>query len=78
MKNQLLLIFTFSFITISLKWGQVSAVEKGLHAITSDLIKAQLGFLASDWMEGREGGEKGEFLAPYYIASVLKLYGINL
>ena len=49
----------------------------GLAAINEDVIKAQLGFLASDWTEGREAGEKGEFLASDYIASMLQLYGVK-
>jgi hypothetical protein len=63
MKKILFSIFTLSFITISLNFGQVAPVEKGLQAITLDAIKAQLGFLASDWTEGRMAGEKGEFLS---------------
>jgi hypothetical protein len=41
------------------------------------VLRAQLGFLSSDWMEGREAGEKGAFLAADYIASMLRLYGIK-
>jgi hypothetical protein len=58
-------------------FGQMSPVEKGLQAITGDAIKAQLGFLASDWTEGREAGEKGEYLSADYIASILQLYGVK-
>lgn len=49
--------------------------EKGLKAITKDALQAQIGFLASDWTEGRETGEKGEFMAADYIASMLQLFG---
>jgi hypothetical protein len=38
---------------------------------------AQLGFLASDWTEGRAAGERGEYLAGDYIASMLRLYGVK-
>ncbi len=58
-------------------FSQDSPAEKGLQAITMNSIKAQLGFLASDWTEGREAGEKGEFLAGDYIASMLQLYGVK-
>ncbi len=61
----------------SVIYSQESEINKGLQAITSDAIKAQLGFLASDWMEGREAGEKGEFLASDYLASMLQLYGVK-
>jgi len=77
MKHQISSIVFFSFFTISLNYGQTSAVEKGLLSITDDAIKAQMGFLVSDWMEGREAGEKGEYLAADYIASILRLYGIK-
>jgi hypothetical protein len=70
-------ILTLSFIAISLNYGQVAPVEKGLQAITLDAIKAQLGFLASDWTEGRMSGEKGEFLSADYIVSMLHLYGVK-
>jgi hypothetical protein len=77
MKMILFSILTFSCITISQTYGQQEPVERGLQAITPDVIKAQLGFLASDWTEGRATGEKGEFLAADYIASMLRLYGIK-
>lgn len=57
--------------------GQETPVEKGLHSINQDVIKAQMGFLASDWTEGRAAGEKGERLAADYIASMLQLYGVK-
>ncbi len=56
---------------------QMTPVEKGLNAIRPDVLKAQLGFLASDWTEGREAGEKGEYMAADYIASMLQLYGVK-
>jgi hypothetical protein len=57
--------------------GQVTPKEKGLQTITLDALKAQLGFLASDWTEGRMAGEKGEFISADYIASQLQLYGVK-
>ncbi|MCX6326659.1 MAG: M20/M25/M40 family metallo-hydrolase [Bacteroidia bacterium] len=77
MKKILFSVLTLSILTISLNYGQVSPVEKGLQAITPDAIKAQFGFLASDWTEGRMAGEKGEFLSADYIASMLQLYGVK-
>jgi len=77
MKKKFLSVFTLSFITLSFNFGQVAPVEIGLQAITLNAIKAQLGFLASDWTEGRMAGEKGEFLAADYIASMLQLYGVK-
>ena len=57
--------------------AQHTPVEKGLLSITPDVIKAQTGFLASDWTEGREAGERGGFISSDYIASMLKLYGVK-
>jgi hypothetical protein len=64
-----------SFIFIYL-WPDFPS-EKGLQTVTTEVIKAQLGFLASDWTEGREAGEKGEFLSSDYIASMLQLFGVK-
>jgi hypothetical protein len=77
--NKKLLFVLFLFV--SAIFANVSAqddpIEKGLKAINEDVIKAQVGFLASDWTEGREVGKQGEFLAGDYIASMLQLYGIK-
>jgi hypothetical protein len=67
----------FFILTISLTYSQITPAEKGMEAITTDAIKAQLGFLSSDWTEGRMAGEKGEFLSADYIASILQLYGVK-
>jgi hypothetical protein len=77
MKKTLFFTIILSVITTSLNWGQVAPVEKGLQAISPDVLKAQLGFLSSDWTEGRMTGEKGEFLSSDYIASMLQLYGVK-
>lgn len=50
--------------------------RKGLDAITENVLKSQLGFLSSDWMEGRETGEKGEYMSADYIASMLQFMGV--
>ncbi len=52
-------------------------MDKGFDAITPNALKAQLGFLSSDWTEGRMAGEKGESLAADYIASMLQLYNVK-
>ena len=77
MKNGRYLILVLGLFISSAIYGQESEISKGLQSITPDAIKAQLGFLASDWMEGREAGEKGEYLASEYIASMLQLYGVK-
>ena len=77
MKYSLPTIFAISFFAALTVNGQINPVEKGMQAINADALKAQLGFLSSDWMEGREAGEKGEYMAADYIASMLRLYGIK-
>ena len=66
--------FTMIFVSVS---AQVDPIEKGIKAINENVIKAQMGFLASDWTEGRGVGERGEFLAGDYIASMLQLFGVK-
>lgn len=66
-------LVAFSGIAI----GQVMPKEKGLQAITSDALKGQLGFLASDWTEGRAAGEKGDYLSSDYIVSILQIFGVK-
>ena len=66
--------FTMIFVSVS---AQVDPIEKGMKAINENVIKAQMGFLASDWTEGRGVGERGEFLAGDYIASMLQLFGVK-
>ena len=68
------IFFTAVYVSVS---AQIDPIEKGLKAINEDVIKAQLGFLASDWTEGRGVGERGEYLAGDYIASMLQLYGVK-
>ena len=77
MKKILFWIIIMIIAPISLNYSQTAPVEKGLQAISTNVIKAQLGFLASDWTEGRKAGEKGEFLSSDYIASILQLYGVK-
>jgi hypothetical protein len=59
--------------------GQISddSFTRSLNNINQSALKAQLGFLASDWTEGREAGKKGEYLAADYIASILQLCGVK-
>ena len=77
MKYHIFFFFVFFLSSSTFVSGQAPEVVKGLQSITPDALKAQLGFLSSDWMEGREAGEKGEYLAADYIASMLKLFGVK-
>ena len=76
MKQYLALFLIFFALESTEAFGQDTDTERGMKEITTDVIRAQLGFLSSDWMEGREAYEKGAFLASDYIASMLMLYGI--
>jgi hypothetical protein len=76
MKKLLLIIVVLSLISGSFAISQISPKDKGLQSITMDAIKGQLEFLASDWMEGRETGEKGYYLASDYVASMFKVFGV--
>lgn len=60
--------------------GSLSAQDPkdlGLQAISSGVVKAQMEILASDWMEGRAAGTRGEYMAGDYIASMFRLYGLK-
>jgi hypothetical protein len=59
------------------QFAQDSQRDKGFNTITKEAIQGQLEFLASDWMEGRETGTKGAYMAADYIASMFKLYGLE-
>jgi hypothetical protein len=74
------IISAFLFLTLAVISdlnAQQAGIEKGLNAISTFAIKGQLEFLSSDWTEGRKTGEKGEYLAADYIASMLQIYGIK-
>lgn len=49
----------------------------GLDAITAEGFDAHLGFLASDFLEGRAPGSRGAELAALYIATQFELAGLN-
>ena len=77
MRKYIIIFCTVLSMSGSLNYGQITPEEKGIQAITLNAIKAQLGFLASDWTEGRAAGEKGEYISSDYIASILQLYGVK-
>jgi hypothetical protein len=77
MKKDLFILLIFSSLVYSGVHGQNTPEDKGMLSISADVLKAQLGFLASDITEGREAGEKGAYIASEYIASILQLNGIK-
>ena len=74
MKKQILL---FALFLSGISVFAQTEVEKGLEAITQEVVKGQLEFLASDWTEGRAVGTKGEYIAADYIASMFQVYGVK-
>jgi hypothetical protein len=57
--------------------NQNGDTDSALNSITVDEIKAHLGYLASDALEGRLAGEKGEKLAMSYVAEQFNSLGIG-
>lgn len=77
MKKLSILAISLIIISISGVYSQVDTPEKALNSISKNVLQAQLGFLSSDWMEGRMAGDKGEAISADYIASMLRLYGVK-
>ncbi len=78
MKNHkliLLLIIVSAIMEVQAQTGGDNFM-KALQNINENVLKAQLGFLASDNMEGRGTATRGDYLASEYIASQLRLYGV--
>ncbi|MCU4175595.1 M20/M25/M40 family metallo-hydrolase [Carboxylicivirga sp. N1Y90] len=67
----------FGLLLILQVTSSQSETDKGLQAINKDVLKGQLDFLASDWMEGRNTAEKGAYMAADYIASMFRVYGLK-
>jgi hypothetical protein len=77
MRNLVYLFLGLTLFMSGAKKMQAQGKEKGLEAISREAVEAQLGFLASDWTEGRYTGTKGEYMSGDYIASMFKLYGLK-
>jgi len=75
MKKSAFILLAACLLQLAPLSAQVAPKDKGLESITMDVIKGQLEFLASDWMEGRQTGEKGFYLASDYVASMFKVFG---
>jgi hypothetical protein len=75
MKKLLFTLLVLCLVSGSFLRAQMTPKDKGYQAITMEAIRGQLEFLASDWMEGRNTGEKGFYLAADYAASMFKVFG---
>ena len=78
MKKHRLIIFFIIATAVIQAEAQTGGenLMKALQNINENVLKAQLGILASDWMEGRGTNTRGDYLASEYIASQLRLYGV--
>jgi len=75
-------VITISLLLVILSGGVVysfqdEAAKEAMKTITKENIEAQLGFLASDYTEGRETATRGLKLAAEYIASLYQIWGIQ-
>ncbi|MFH1160582.1 MAG: hypothetical protein V1733_06520 [bacterium] len=77
MKSKLYFLTLGIFLSLTNLVAQDEVIQKGLRAINPVAIKAQLDFLSSDWMEGRNTGEKGSLIAADYIASLFAACGLK-
>jgi len=76
------IIITICFLTVFLITGfayswQLEDAKEAMKTITKENIEAQLSFLASDYMEGRETASRGLKLAAEYIASLYRIWGVQ-
>jgi Zn-dependent M28 family amino/carboxypeptidase len=75
-------VFASSLVAIALVHTQVAGVERGeyldaLRLITSDSLRGNVSFLASDAMAGRNTPSKELDIAAEYIASRFRQYGLK-
>lgn len=73
MKTKLLIPIVFILFTAAYIFPQLKINDKS----SLNYLKTNLQFLASDELEGRETGTRGEKLAAMYIASELQKYGVK-
>ncbi|HEX9985631.1 MAG TPA: M28 family peptidase [Thermoanaerobaculia bacterium] len=70
----LALLLTVSSATLAA--APPEAVQRSLNAISGNAVKAHVKFLASDLLEGRGPGTRGDALATQYIASQFEEMGL--
>ncbi len=73
--NLRFLLFFSTFILPAMVCGQQVSLND--TAIPKSWFSGTLSFLSSGWMEGREAGERGAFMASDYIASLMESYELE-
>lgn len=77
MNKKIGLFVVLYLIGISCLFSQTDNEKNGLRVISEQSSQAILTYLASDWMEGRQPGNKGHEIAADYLASMFQLYGLK-
>ncbi|MGE0077796.1 MAG: M28 family peptidase [Bacteroidales bacterium] len=76
MRNKFILPFVFGLIIANITYAQIIP-EKGLNQITSDYLKTQIDYLASDSLKGRNTPSPELDIAANYIANELSKFGVK-
>ncbi|MCX2744705.1 M28 family peptidase [Mangrovivirga sp. M17] len=76
MKKTILLAFTLAFAGVGIKAQDSTAIKYG-QTITQDDLKDNLTILASDALEGRETGTRGQKMAAAFISSHYDAIGLK-
>jgi hypothetical protein len=72
------LLFAAALPLLAVEKSNIPAVvERGMQLFSADAMKAHDKFLASDLLEGRGPGTRGDELARQYIASQFESYGLE-
>jgi len=74
MRNFILLAFTILLLQATLT---AQTNPKTISPPDVNTFAPILGFLSSDWMEGREAGTKGSFMAADYVSAMMQVFGLS-
>jgi len=74
MRTKSIILFTFILLQATL-FAQTN--PKPVHSPVVNDYAPILSFLSSDWMEGRDAGAKGGFMAADYMASMMQVFGLK-
>lgn len=74
MQNKSIILFVLIFIQATL-FAQTN--PKPVPSPVVNDFAPILSFLSSDWMEGREAGARGGFMAADYMASMMQVFGLK-